>query len=120
LAEFERYKTDNNYKMQAGLEKFVIPILAATSAYILDFITDYTCDSWSLTCRQFSKIFAMVYYIVSLVVGYKFWCIYRKQGYTAVGISAFNLGEAALKRVQTTQEKLLHHRKEHKAKEKSQ
>jgi len=98
--EYQTYIKTNKFKMQAGLERFIIPVISAIVAFILDSISDWTCDAWSQTCRSFSRLMAIVYYIVFSVMGYEFYKVYRKQGTTAVGISAMGLGQTIFQRIE--------------------
>jgi len=99
LSEYDKYVKGNKYKMQSGLEKYIIPIIAAISAYILDSVTDWTCDSWSTTCQRLSKLSAIIYYVVFLIIGFEFYRVYQKQGGAAVGITAMGLGQATIQKV---------------------
>jgi len=100
IDEYTSYKKANKFKMQAGLERYIIPIISAVVAYLLDSVTDWTCDAWSESCRTFSRLMAILYYIVFLFLGYEFYKVYRVQGTAAVGITAMGLGQATLQRVE--------------------
>jgi hypothetical protein len=51
---FEEVKESNALRMSAGLQQFVVLLLAAFAAWSVDFATDYTCDAWSQSCRDLS------------------------------------------------------------------
>jgi len=99
IEEYNNYVKTNKFKMQAGLEKYIIPILAAVAAFLLDTITDWTCDAWSQTCRSISRLMAILYYIVVSFMLYQFFQVYKKQGTAAVGITVMGLGQSVFQRV---------------------
>jgi len=102
--------TANDYKMRNGLQKFILPILAASCAFILDRLTDYTCDAWSESCRSLSLLFFYMYFAVFAILCYQFYGIYKQQGSAAVGMSAMALGHATFQRVKSMQDLLAQRR----------
>jgi len=99
IEEYNNYVKANKFKMQAGLEKYLLPILLAVAAFLLDTITDWTCDAWSQTCRSLSRLMAILYYMVFFFMLYQFFQVYKKQGTAAVGITAMGLGQSVFQRV---------------------
>ena len=96
--EYEVFVRANEYAMRNGLEKYILWVLAAVGLYVLDTFTDYTCDSWSITCQQFSRWFALYYYTVTCMLGYEFYKIYQAQGGAALGVGVSSLFSATLQK----------------------
>mmetsp|Transcript_24422 Transcript_24422/g.34472 ORF Transcript_24422/g.34472 Transcript_24422/m.34472 type:complete len:616 (+) Transcript_24422:40-1887(+) len=94
----------NKLMMHANLQKYIIPILLAIAAFMMDWASDYLCDSWSDTCQKLSKNFALLYYCVAAILVYEFYKIYRSTGSaTNVWLGATALINATLLRFQELQ-----------------
>eukprot|EP00808_Paulinella_micropora_P001003 g57150.t1 len=106
LRVYEQYVKENKLKMTSGLEKYIIPVLAAIVAYVLDFLSDFTCDSWSETCVNMSRLLALFYYLVTLVIGWELYAIYNAQGSAAAGMGVMSLFKSALGKVKEFQDEL--------------
>jgi len=49
-----------------GLELVFVPLVIAFASFILRYIADSTCSSWSQTCKASSDLFAEIYTIIFL------------------------------------------------------
>jgi len=107
-AAYKEFKDQNKRKMHSNLEKYVIPVLAAIVAYVLDYISDFTCDSWLGVCRQFSTLAFIFYFFVVIVLLYEFVWIYRDSGIGNVGIVATSFGTSVIERVKTINDDYIH------------
>lgn len=103
--EFSYCKDINKNRMHAGLEKYIIPLLAAAVAFLLDWISDYTCDAWSDTCVKFSRNFALFYYLVTLVIMYELYRVYRDGGAANLWIACMTLGKTTMEKAQEYSDK---------------
>lgn len=103
-AEFLTIKDQDKLKMHAGLHKYIIPLLAAVIAFFLDWVSDWVCDGWSETCRKFSLNFALLYYVVGLVLAWEFYRIYTANGLPAATLGAMKLGEMVVEKVKEIQD----------------
>eukprot|EP00457_Paulinella_chromatophora_P002455 gb/GEZN01002460.1/.p1 GENE.gb/GEZN01002460.1/~~gb/GEZN01002460.1/.p1 ORF type:complete len:591 (-),score=142.89 gb/GEZN01002460.1/:701-2374(-) len=106
LKAYESYVRSNKHKMQSGLEKYIIPVLAAVVAYVLDFATDWTCDAWSETCVNISRLLALFYYLVSLAICWELYGIYTAQGSAAAGMGVMALFKSSLGKIKDMQDEL--------------
>lgn len=102
--EFKAITESNELKMHQELQNFIFPLIAATIAFVLDKISDYTCDSWSTTCRDLSDNFAKLYYIVFLALAIKFAFMYHKSGLLVASSGFMKLGHATLEKVNSLKE----------------
>lgn len=105
--EFVAISESNELKMHQELQGFIFPLIAAGVAFVLDKISDYTCDSWSSTCRDLSGNFAKLYYIVFLALAMKFAFMYHKSGLLVASSGFMKLGHATLEKLNTLKEQAL-------------
>lgn len=98
-ALFSRYEEDNKRALERCLVSFSGLLLTAVLLFILDRITDYTCDWWSDTCVQFSKLFFFVYCCGFLVIGYNVYILYRERGQLAVACAGGELWKESYKKL---------------------
>jgi hypothetical protein len=118
--EHVTYAKTNDLKMQSGLQRFILPIIIAFGAFLLDRVTDYTCDAWSENCRSLSLLFFYVYFAVFGMLCYQFYNIYMSQGGAAVGMSAMALGHATFQKVKSLQDLLAEQKNNDSNRKKSQ
>lgn len=63
--DFELYSQLNEGRNPlAGLETYLIPMTVAALSFILRWIADSTCSSWSQTCRAGSDVLSHIYSVV--------------------------------------------------------
>lgn len=102
--EYVAITESNDLKMHQELQSFIFPLLAAVVAFILDKLSDYTCDSWSSTCRDLSSNFAKLYYAVFIALALKFAFMYHKSGLLVASSGFMKLGHATLEKVNSLKE----------------
>lgn len=62
---FEMYsKLNDGRNPLLGLETYIIPLSIGAVSMILRWLTDFTCSSWSHTCRVGSEVLSHVYQVV--------------------------------------------------------
>jgi atlastin len=102
--EFLAINDSNELMMHQELQHFIFPLVAAVLAFVLDKISDYTCDSWSATCRDLSGNFAKLYYLVFLALALKFAFMYHKSGLLVASSGFMKLGHATLEKLNSIKE----------------
>lgn len=102
--EFVAITESNELKMHQELQSFIFPLIVAVVAFILDKISDYTCDSWSATCRDLSGNFAKLYYAVFISLAIKFGFMYHKSGLLVASSGFMKLGHATLEKLNSIKE----------------
>merc|ERR1712113_380203 len=69
LALYNRYSEDNDRRLEKALIAFANIVLLGLALFILDRISDWTCDWWSKTCADMSKVMLTAYVGIFLYVG---------------------------------------------------
>jgi len=81
LAEMcTRFQTDNARALERGLVGFAPIVLVAMLLFFLDRASDFTCDWWSTTCSELSKLFLIIYCLIAVYVGGFVYLFYNKSG----------------------------------------
>jgi len=63
--DFEVFKSLNDGRNPLlGFETYMLPLLVALVSFILRWFADFTCSSWSETCRASSDILSHIYMVV--------------------------------------------------------
>merc|ERR1711966_583503 len=47
-----------------GFETYILPMVIAVLSFVLRWLADFTCSSWSQTCRASSDILSHIYMVV--------------------------------------------------------
>jgi len=47
-----------------GFETYLLPMIVATLSYVLRWVADFSCSSWSQTCRASSELLSHIYMVV--------------------------------------------------------
>jgi len=90
-ASYDNYKEENKRRVEKALSAFVGLATLACLAFIMDKISDYSCDWWSDTCVQVSKMLVLFYIGVLGLIGYQFWQLVKTRGQAAGGVAAIEL-----------------------------
>jgi len=93
----ERYEKYNERRLEKALSFLAIFALIAVKFFLLDKITDYTCDWWSNTCVQISGFLSLVYVSVFLYIGYHVAMLYKNQGQMAAALAGGELGKEVMR-----------------------
>lgn len=75
-----RYELDNNRRLEMVLEPLAPISIIGVSIFVLDRISDITCDWWSTSCANASKAFFLVDLIIGFFVGAKVLFLYKERG----------------------------------------
>lgn len=63
--DFEVFTTLNDGRNPLlGLETYLLPMLVAGLSFLLRWVADFTCSSWSQTCRASSELLSHIYMVV--------------------------------------------------------
>ncbi len=78
--EFGRYKEANRNRVDKILAQYAVLGVVAVVAFMLDTASDYTCDWWSDTCKEGSRLMKYVYTLAALIIGAQVALLYRSVG----------------------------------------
>jgi len=87
------FQEENARRMEKALTAFAGIVCVAVASLVLDKMSDYTCDWWSDTCVQVSKMLVLFY---TAVLGVMIWQVYKllqTRGQAAVGIAVIELAK---------------------------
>jgi len=63
--DFEVFRSLNDGRNPLlGLETYLLPLLVAFLSFVLRWLADFTCSSWSQTCRASSELLSHIYMVV--------------------------------------------------------
>jgi len=79
----KRYEEENSRRLEKALVAFANIGLVALVLFLLDRISDWTCDWWSQTCTDLSKIMLLVYVPIFIYVGIGAYRVYHDRGQVA-------------------------------------
>merc|ERR1712224_979693 len=85
----ERYIQDNKSLLERGLVSLAGLLVIAIVLFVLDRVSDYTCDWWLDLCVQGSKLMMLGYVLCFGWIGWNVYVLYKERGQlAAVGASA--------------------------------
>ena len=65
LMIFRRPMADINFFQSANtIDRYILPIFVAIFSFVLRWLADFSCSSWSQTCRASSDLLSHVYMVV--------------------------------------------------------
>mmetsp|Transcript_38403 Transcript_38403/g.61923 ORF Transcript_38403/g.61923 Transcript_38403/m.61923 type:complete len:677 (-) Transcript_38403:51-2081(-) len=99
LDEIERFREDNERKLEASLNGLASLSLAAIAAFALDRLSDVTCDWWSDVCREASSGLSLGYVGVILYVGFALYNVSQERGELNAVAQGLELSKAVVKSV---------------------
>ena len=95
--QFGRFKLDNDRKLEQALAAFGGIALIAVIAFVIDRITDWTCDWWSQTCRDVSQMLLTIYLGIFIFIAYHAYQVYSQRGQIAASMAGFELAKQVVK-----------------------
>jgi len=87
----KRYSEDNARRLERALAAFANITIVGVSLFILDRVSDWTCDWWSQTCVELSKLMLMAYAFIFLYIGVQVYFLFNDRGKLAVAGAAGEL-----------------------------
>jgi hypothetical protein len=92
-----RYLDDNRRRLDSALVSFANIALLALSLFILDRISDWTCDWWSKTCADASRLMLTAYIGIGIWIGIHSYRLFRDRGQLAVAMASGELWKEMLR-----------------------
>jgi len=90
-AVFKRYEDDNDRRLEKALVGFANLALLAFILFVLDRVSDWTCDWWSQTCADVSKFMLTVYLGIALWIGVHTYFLMNDRGRLATAVAGGEL-----------------------------
>jgi len=87
----KRYMEDNGRRLEGALAIFANITILGVSLFVLDRISDWTCDWWSNVCVELSKLMLMVYAVIFCYVGVHVYFLFNDRGKIAAASAAAEL-----------------------------
>mmetsp|Transcript_16346 Transcript_16346/g.37705 ORF Transcript_16346/g.37705 Transcript_16346/m.37705 type:complete len:581 (-) Transcript_16346:66-1808(-) len=104
----ERFEQDNERRLEKALSGCARIALVALMCFVLDRVSDFTCDWWSSTCAEASKLMLLVYVAVGLYIAYQTWKVRQQQGQLAAMVAAGELWKEMMREIQGCSEVVSH------------
>jgi len=98
------FKEENDRKLDASLSGLTDVTLAAGAAFIVDRVSDLSCDWWSGICVELSKDLSFGYTIVALYIAYSVNNLNSQKGQLNAAIASTELLKSVGKRFGALQE----------------
>jgi len=96
---WKRYAEDNERKLERALAAFANISLLGFGLFVLDRISDWTCDWWSKTCTDMSKLILSVYACIFLYVGWHCYFVFNDRGKVGAAIAVGELWKEMMRLV---------------------
>ena len=90
------YESVNRRKMEAALTVFSGLMLLVVILYVIDKISDFTCDWYSETCVKISNALFLIYFTIIVAVLTNIYLVYHSRGQTVAVMAVFELGKASV------------------------
>mmetsp|Transcript_24566 Transcript_24566/g.70082 ORF Transcript_24566/g.70082 Transcript_24566/m.70082 type:complete len:594 (+) Transcript_24566:85-1866(+) len=98
LAELHKqYCDENDRRLEKALIAFGNMALIAAFLFVLDRASDWTCDWWSQTCRDASKLMFMVYFAICIYIGVYIYKLYADRGGLATSAASMELWKEVMR-----------------------
>lgn len=87
----KRYLEDNARRLQQALVAFGNIAVLGLALFVIDRISDWTCDWWSQTCTDLSKVMLICYLFIFSYIGFNAYLIFNEKGRLAAAIAGGEL-----------------------------
>ncbi|CAE7717138.1 ATL2 [Symbiodinium sp. CCMP2592] len=87
----QRYEEDNARRLEKALVAFANISLIGLALFLLDRISDWTCDWWSQTCTDLSKLMLLAYVLIFGYVGVQAYLALHDRGRVAAAMAGGEL-----------------------------
>lgn len=104
--ELQRYRDENERRLEASLSGLTNISLAGVMAFAVDRLSDLTCDWWSSACRDLSQDLSYGYVGILLYVAYCVNNVQKEQGQLSATVATFELGKSMVKRAKRLSESM--------------
>jgi len=88
---YKQYTEENVRRLEKALVAFGNIALIGLVLFVLDRASDWTCDWWSQTCQDLSKLMFVVYAGVIAYLGFHVYMLYTERGGLAASAAAMEL-----------------------------
>mmetsp|Transcript_73447 Transcript_73447/g.194867 ORF Transcript_73447/g.194867 Transcript_73447/m.194867 type:complete len:171 (+) Transcript_73447:3-515(+) len=96
--ELDRYREENQRRLEASLGGLTNVTVAAIAAFGADRFSDVACDWWLDLCRDLSGTLSTGYLLVAAYVAFSLNNVSSKQGGLSATVAAVELWKSVLKR----------------------
>merc|ERR1740130_1717148 len=93
----DQYFKDNEVRLQQALAGFANLAILGATLFILDRVSDWTCDWWSQTCHEVSKLMLLAYLGIFAYIGFYVYKLVSDQGKMAAGLAGAELWKEMLR-----------------------
>mmetsp|Transcript_80005 Transcript_80005/g.232288 ORF Transcript_80005/g.232288 Transcript_80005/m.232288 type:complete len:592 (+) Transcript_80005:106-1881(+) len=94
---YKQYSEENDRRLEKALIAFGNIALIAALLFVLDRVSDWTCDWWSQTCRDLSKLMFMAYFGIAAYVGFFAYRLYSERGGLAASAASMELWKEVMR-----------------------
>jgi len=88
---YDRYSKENDLKLEKVLVSFANVTLLGFTLFVLDRMSDWTCDWWSQTCTDVSKLLLLAYLAIFAYVGVNAYMNLNSRGWLAASLAGSEL-----------------------------
>merc|ERR1712166_61293 len=103
-----RYADDNSKRLEKALAAFANIALMGTILFVLDRISDWTCDWWSQTCADVSKMLLFAYLAIFGYIGVYLYFLFNDQGRLRAAVAIGELWKEMMRLLAVYAELLQH------------
>merc|ERR1712061_271282 len=96
---FQRYTEDNVRRLERALVAFANVALLGLALFVLDRMSDWTCDWWSDTCVNLSKVMVIAYVCIFAYVGIHAYFLFNDRGKVGAAIAGGELWKEMMRLV---------------------
>lgn len=90
------FESENRRQMESALTAFAGLMLMVGLLYLVDKISDFTCDWYSETCVRMSNALFLIYFTILVAVSTNVYFLYQSRGQTVALMAIFEMGKASL------------------------
>lgn len=96
---YVRYTEDNMRRLEKALVAFANIALLGLCLFVLDRISDWTCDWWSQTCVDLSKVMLIAYVGIFGYIGFQAYVLFNDRGRIAAALAGGELWKEMMRLV---------------------
>jgi hypothetical protein len=93
------FESENTRKMEASLTIFSGLALLSAVLYLMDKLSDFTCDWYSETCVRVSNALFLVYFTVTVAILTNVYLVYQSRGQTVAIMAMIEMGKSTISMV---------------------